>query len=183
MIAVPFVYFSILAIIRYMRHKTIDIASFICLMYGAAGLGAIMIDRLGLSAYGNYQVSFFACLAYCGLLTLCLLPFLAYSNLKIKVIRPFKNEKLLKNVAWVAFGWFLFTAIMSSGEFYNVITGDMAALRQALYRGDADPGFMSSLPSPIRFFLTILNMVFGCGWILIFLAFFSLLIQKLISHF
>ena len=179
MIAVPFVYFTLLTLFLYKRHKSLDIAAFICIMYAAAGLGAVSIESLGISPYPNYRVGIFPAFAYCFLLTICLFPFISYSNLRIKAIKPFKNEKLLKTVAWVAFFWFLFTAVMSWGQFYGVITGDLGALRQAIYAGTADAGFMVSLPGPIRFVLTIFNMAFGCGWILIFFAFFCLIIQRL----
>ena len=179
MVAVPFFYFSFLAITMYLKRRIIDIPIMICMIYGLSGFLSIFVERFNLSAHPSYHVSFLACIAYCSLLTISLLPFMTFSNCLIRDIRPFNNEKLLKRLAWLAFWWFMFTAIMSWSQFYGVMTGDMGELRQALYDGTAEAGFMTKLPGPLRIILTIFNMFFGCGWVHIFLAFFCLTIQKL----
>lgn len=179
MIAVPFVYFSAIAFLLYNKRKRVDLAIFISLIYAVSGFFSILVETNGLSAHPTYSVSFFACVFYCGLLTLCLLPFILHSNSIIKQIRPVNNERLLKKLAWITFIWFLLTVVLSWSQFYGVITGDLGELRNALYRGEADDGYMVSLPGPVRFVLSLLGLAFGCSWVHIFLAFYSKLIQKL----
>lgn len=179
MIFAPFILFSMIVFLKYYERKAIDIAILISLIYGLSGFISIYTDVLDISTHSGYRVSTLAGIVYCSLLFICLRPFIKYSNLSISNIKPIKNEKIIRYLAWVSFLWFLFTALISWSQFMGVITGDMAALRQALYNGTAEVGFLTSLPMPIRFVVVTLNMLFGCGWILIFLAFFSLTIQKM----
>ena len=179
MISVPFIYFSLIAFFLYRRHKRLDIATFIAIIYATSGFFSIIMEENGLSEHPSYSITFEACLFYCGLLTICLIPFIFYSDSLIKDIRPVKNEKLLRIIAKIDVVWMLLTVFFSWSEFYGVITGDMGALRNALYAGTAESGYMVSLPSPLRFLLSLMGLLFGCSWVHLFLAFFSKLIQKM----
>lgn len=178
MIAVPFVYFSFLAAMMYKKRKRIDLAILICVIYATSGFIGLFMGDPG-SLVKNYHISVVAALSYCILLTLCLIPISKFSHLRIKLIRPVKNETLLKGLAWVSFIWFVLYAYASWGQFKGIITGDLLALRTALYNGTADASFILSVPAPVRFIISLLSYVFGCYWILLFLAFFSLFIQRL----
>ncbi len=176
--AVPFVYFSFLAICLYNRRKTVDLAIFICILYASSGFIGLFMNDYG-SLVENYNISFVAAFSYCALLSLCLYPVAKFSHLRIQYIRPVKNVRFLKALAWAAILWFIIYVIASYRLFVEIITGDLLALRTALYNETLDVGFITTVPGPIRFFISALSFVFGCGWILIFLAFFSLLVQKL----
>jgi len=85
MIAVPFIYFSIISLVLYFRKgKRIDFSVIISAMFAVSGFFSILIDVFGLrnSDTANYSISFLASFSYCALITLCLLPFIRYSNLK-----------------------------------------------------------------------------------------------------
>lgn len=179
MIFAPFVLFFTIALIKYRRIKSIDISILICMVYGISGFVAIFTDALDISTHSGYRVSFIAGFTYCTLLLVCLQPFIKYSNCIVSDIKPIRNERILKFLAWLSLFWFLFSAIMSRDQFWGVISGDMGALRQAMYNGLGEAGFLVHLPSPIRFIVVVFNMLFGCEWILMFLAFYSLTIQKM----
>lgn len=178
MMAVPFVYFSLLAFVMYRKRKKMDLAILICIIYATSGLIGLFMGDPGSQVKG-YHISFFAAFSYCFLLTLCLLPISRFSHLRIKYIYPVKNVQLLKTLAWIAFIWFFIYAYASWNQFYGIITGDLGALRTALYEGTIDNSFILSVPFPIRLFISLFSYVFGCYWILIFLAFYCLLVQKL----
>lgn len=178
MMAVPFFYFSFLALWMYHKRRKLDMAILICIIYATSGFVGLFMGDSGYLVK-NYHISVIAAFSYCALLTLCLIPISKFSHRRIKQIRPVKNEKLLKALSWVSFIWFVVYAFFSWNQFYGIITGDLGALRTALYEGTSDDSFIVSTPFPVRLFLSLFSYVFGCYWILIFLAFFSLLIQKL----
>ena len=51
----------------------------------------------------------------------------------------------------------------------------MAEIRNDLYKGIAGNSWMLSLPGPVRFVFAVINMLFGCPWVLIFLGFYSMI--------
>ncbi len=181
MIFVPFIYFSILGLFLYRQRKVVDIAIFICFLFAASGIFSILTDIYGVRSDEtvNYDITPFAAFTYCGLITLCTLPFLTYSNILIKSIQPVRNELLLKILAWIYFAWFTLVVILSSQSFYGIINGDLGALRTAIYNDEMEDSYLVALPGPIRLTIVVLNMVFGCHWIPIFFAFFCLTVQKL----
>lgn len=179
MIAVPFIYFSCIALWQFFRNsKRIDIGVLIAAIYAVSGFFSIWVQEYNLLYY-NYNVSFIATIIYCLLLTLNLYPFLKYSHLGINNIKPINNPKLLKQLAWIAIIWFSVSLFFSFSQMMKVLTGDMAAMRAAIYAGDTEISWMQSLPYPLRLPITIFNLIFGVPWILILLAFFSLYVQKL----
>lgn len=181
MIAVPFLYFTALALFLLKNRKKIDIAIFICLIYAVSALFGIIAEEGDLFEFGtpNYEITPWSAFLYCFLITVCLLPLITISNLSIKEIKPLKNEKALRLLGWMAIIWFAIYAIGSFSQLKSVLSGDLLALRTALYQGTSDDSFIVSMPFPIRILISTLSFVFGCTWILIFLAFYSLLIQKL----
>lgn len=184
MIAVPFVYFSFLALFLYRKKKVLDIAAFIIGIYAAASFFAIIRELYGIRSLGveTYQITPFASLCYCGLLTFCILPFITYSNSLIHVIKPVKREWALKIYAVLAAVRFLAVIILTKDSFIGVITGDMKVLRDAVLAGMYD-GYLVQMPSVFRLIMTPLHYFFGCAWIQLFLAFYCRYIQKLPSKY
>ena len=127
----------------------------------------------------NYHPSLLSTIVYCGLLTLCWLPFSRYSNLNINKVKAISNTKALKIVAWVSFLWFVIYLYLSIDTLQLVLTGgDMLALRGMIYKGESI-NVGQGLPVYLHIPFTLANCLFGCSWIFIFLAFFSKFIQKL----
>lgn len=181
MVAVPFFYFLILFLIQYSRVRKMDLACYTILLYMVSAFFSILIDFYELRGFDTqyYKISFTATFTYCALLTLTLVPVSAYSNSRIKVIQPIKNEKLLKIIAWVTGCFFVFFTVMSLSSIIKVLTGDMGEMRNELYQGDISTGWMGRMNPILRFPISLCNMIFGCPWILMLLAFFSVIIQKL----
>lgn len=181
LIAVPFIWFSLLFYYLYKRHHKIDIACYITLIYGISALFSLIMYAYGgmPSAIGSYKVSPIATFTYCGLLTLCILPFGIYSNVIISYIRPVSNAKFLKKLAWFCFLFFLLNTFMSLNSLIKVLTGDFGELRTAHYNGEDDVIWISNLPTILRYPVYYINIFMGSPWVLQFLGFYCIFIQKL----
>ena len=110
MITIPFIYFGILLLFQYKRNgRKMDIACYILLIYFISAFFSILIDLFDLYSreLGGYRVSGNATFVYCGLLTLCVLPFALFSSNKIIEIKKIKNTSFLKSLAWVTFFYFV----------------------------------------------------------------------------
>lgn len=179
MIAVPFLYFSLLSIWIYKKnHGRIDIALFITLLYALSGLFSILVETFKLGYY-RYEVTILPTIVYCFLLTINIYPFLKYSHINIRNVSALKSDKYLKITAWLAIIWFSITLLFSFNSMIRILSGDMAEFRSAIYAGDKETGWMVSLPGPVRSMVALLNLCFGCPWILILLAFYSYYIQRM----
>lgn len=185
MIAVPFVYFSLLTFILFRRHKRIDLVTLISSMFAISGFFSILIDYYDLRYWDSvgYEITTIPAIAYCLLLTMCLVPFVVNSNLKLGRFKPIKNEKIIEIVAWGSTFWFLTTLAFGWDSMMHVLTGNMGDIRKSITEGGGEQDWMLSLPPLIRLFLSIFNMIFGCSWVLIFLAFFSRYVQRMSSKY
>lgn len=182
MVAVPFIYFSLFAYLLYKRNrKRFDIACYIFSIFAVSGFFSVLMVILGMVPLelGSYQVSFTATIAYCGLITLCTYPFIKYSNIHIREIKPVRQTKLLKMMAVFFFLFFVLDTVMNFNALYNVLTGDFGAYRAAHYEGDDQVSWVADYPYIIRLVVQYLHFIVGCPWILTFLAFYVVLIQKL----
>jgi len=69
---------------------------------------------------------------------------------------------------------------MSYRSLVAIFTGDMGSMRIDLYRGSAETiSWTDMLPPALRYPFTILNYTFGASWIMMFLGFYCIFIQKL----
>lgn len=181
MIAVPFIYFSLLAYFFFMKSKRIDLAVYISLIYASSGMFSIMIDIFSLRSYdtAHYQISILATIVYCFMFTLCLLPISAFSRAYYGRIVPLKSDSALKIIARFGFIFAAFSIFMSFGSLRTVLNSDMGVLRNDLYQGLEQEGWMSALPTIIRTPIALLNHFFGAPWVFIFLAFYALFVQRM----
>lgn len=182
MVAIPFVYFTLLFLYQLKKnHWRIDIASYILCIYAISGFFTILIDVFNLRSPDtlSYTISPIACISYCGLITLCIWPFMSYSNLLFAGIKPTRKTKWLKYTAWIFALYFLFNLYMSWDSLSYVLSTDLGQVRNAHYKGMGEESWMAGLSSIAKLPFILLNLIGGCPWIFIFLAFYSLIIQKL----
>ena len=156
-------------------------AMFILLLYWLSSFFSILIDKYELRSkeFVDYTISLESTIAYCSLITICLTPFVIYSNLKISNIKRIKNEQFLKFLAWLFFLYFVIYLIMSTNTIHKIITGDFGVMRENHYAGFGEEKWFAHYPQMVKFPIIVLNMLTGCPWIFQFLAFYSLAIQKL----
>ena len=181
MVGIPFIYFSILFIVLYLKNKKIDIACYTILIYAVSSFFSILIDFYRLRGFDtlHYDISFEATFVYCSLLTLCIIPISLYSNAKIKYIEPIRNIRFLKGFAWFCAIYFLFNLLMSISDIIFILTSDMGELRNFLYKSEFSAGWIGHFNPIVRLPFAFMNMLMGCPWIFMLLGFFSFFIQKL----
>ena len=180
MVTIPFIYFTILLLYRLVKqHWKVDIASFILLIYGSSAFFSIFVDKYGYSYYPSYKISFYATFAYCSLLTISIIPFLKFSNLSIRFIRPISNNKYLKYASICVFAYFCIYLYMSANDVYNVLTGDIGALRAEHYTDNISSGWLANMNPIYRIPFVIFNLITGAPWILQFLGFYTVIVQKM----
>lgn len=181
MIAIPFVYFTFLSFLFYRKkgHK-IDFSVIITAMYAVSGLFSILIDVFGLRNDDtlHYNISFIAAFSYCALLTLCILPFSHNSNLRIITPKPLRYSVVLKFLAILSVIWFIWTVFVSRDLFIRMLVSDMHESRTMALGGELD-STLDRVPALLRPLMIIMNLIFSCNWVLLFLAFFSRYIQRL----
>ena len=182
MISIPFIYFTCILLYQLKRKKwSIDIASFILIIFATSAFFSILIDVFGQRSMDthNYVISPIACFAYCSLITLCVWPFMRYSNLQIKKISPIRNASVLKYLAIFFFLFTLLNMFMSYESILKILSSDdFGQIRKAHHDGLQEMSWLATLPFSIRFPFTIVNLLLGCSWILVFLAFFIIIVQK-----
>lgn len=187
MVAVPFIYFIVLFYIFYRRASyKIDIACFIIIIYGVSSFFSILVDIFHLRSYDNwnYEVSFLPTIAYLGLITLGVLPFTKVPSVSIHHISKLKNDKILRVVAWVAFLFFILDLWMNIATLIRILSGDLAEIRELVYKGEIEGGWLGKIPSKLlRIPFILLNFSTGSFWIFIFLGFYSRYIQRMPKYY
>lgn len=174
---IPLVYFGCLAYFLFRRYKQMDMATIISLIFAVSGLFSVLIDINGYrsSETYKYEISIVPAVLYCILLTLCILP-LSRCNISNRInIEPVGKVKLIKLLSVISIVWFALSVYFGWNTFRFVLMSDMADIRNDLYQGIRIESWMVGLPGPARLIFSLLNMMFGCPWILLFLGFYSMI--------
>ena len=180
MIFIPFVFFLIILTALLWSRRKFDLASYVALLYVIISFFAILNDFFGLRYPDvvNYEISFEATFVYCVLLGIFLIPIVRYTKNGIMKMTPIENQNILKILSTCAFVLFCVTLVGAFNSLLGVLTGDMKALRSAVYARTADDAWYSTLPFGLKQFVSMGNIFFADFWIMQFLAFFSLFVQK-----
>ena len=177
MVFAPLIFFSLLALFQYRRNgRTIDLAMVILIIYGISAFFTIFMQQYSLWSV-SYTPTIEATFIFFLLFIICFFPIAKYSNSFMLDTVPVPNAKKIKILAWVSLGWFAVMIGLSYNTIIMVLNGDMMELRNIIYHGDSLGA--GKLPAPLTPIYTLANLCFGCPWIFVFLAFFSLFIQRL----
>lgn len=181
MIFIPFLFFSSILFGLLYKRRRFDLAAYIASLYSLISFFAILVEYYDLRYMDcrNYEISFEATLAYCLLLFSFLLPIIHYTSKSFFYLNPVENTSFLKLFSILSVVFFGVTLLGSFTTLMNVLNGDMNALRHAVYLGEAEAAWFASYPFVIREPIIVGNLIFGAFWVLQFLGFFSLLIQKI----
>lgn len=181
MIFVPFVFFGVILTSLLWNRRRFDLASYVTSLYVIISFFAILSDYLGLRCHDtvNYDISFEATFVYCSLLGFLLIPIIRYTKGSAIRLMPVENQTLLKILSVCSFVFFCITLFGSVNSLIGVLSGDMAALRSAVYAGEEEKAWYSTLPFVLKQPVIVGNICFGNFWVMQFLSFFSLLIQKM----
>ncbi len=185
MIAIPFIYFTYLLLFQLKKNKwEFDIASFILIIYATSAFFSILIDVFGLRSLDtiHYRITPLACFCYLGLITMCIWPFISYSDQYFNRILPVKKRftLIIKLGAWIISLYFFLNFFMSWNVLADVVlSDDLNQVRKQHGTEMAEETWLASYPPLVRLPFVMLNMIGGCPWVFIFFAFYCLIIQKL----
>lgn len=138
MVWIPFIYFSLFLIYILFKKKTFDISAYIVSLYVISSFFSILIDLNNLRSFDtkNYQITLVPTILYCFLLTLIIVPFYRFKSEKINFVNIDKATQF-DNIVYFYFCSFLLILITSFNTIFQILNGDLAALRNALGSGES----------------------------------------------
>lgn len=160
MIFVPLVFFTVLALYWWRKHGGFDVCVYMSALYAFTSLMAVVIVLGGMLGAGgiafddsDLELGFIPTLLYCFFIGLCILPFSLIHNGELRTIVtrfPLAVDALCVVLIAVSF-LNLYLIVDSTAE---ILSGDLAAVRQSIYEGESTPAQIKSLslPSIIRYF-------------------------------
>ncbi len=159
MIAVPFIYFSLLTILLVWKDKALSMSSYILLIYAFSSLCAILVDAWGIyNALGvrdKIEISPEATMTYCTLLSLSILPFRHITSSSTTQILM-QNERLIDAVSWLLIGTFVVTLGTLATDINQVFHSDLNEIRSQIYHNK-----VLFEKTGIARILTLPSMLFG----------------------
>lgn len=174
MIAIPFIYFSILLLFILKTKKTFDISAYIVSLYVLISFFSIIIDMNGLRSQDTvgYEISIIPAFLYCLLLTLTIWPFYKF-NSKDVISITLNKPRLFNTIVYLFFASFILIVFSSIGSVIQILNGDANELRMALYKGESMPDVPNSggIFGP---FLIIANVLGGFSILMLLFYFYSI---------
>lgn len=145
MIAVPFIYFSLLLIFILRKKKRFELSACITSAYVITSFFAIIIDinkLYGAAGAVQASITLTPTLLYCLLITITIIPFIKLPPLNRKNVIPIRNLKLYDSIFYFYLGVFVLLLFFFGKEIvYRVQNPDIAALRVLIVDGGDDLGF------------------------------------------
>ena len=145
MFIIPFIWFSVLTFLLWRKHSGLDISVFISMLYAFSSLLAMVIvlgDMMGAGGIlyynGDEGLDFLPTMVYCVMITLSIIPFHLVYNREIKQITcvsPFFLDSLSLFLILES----LLNLYLVADSTLDILSGDLAAVRNSVYAGDATP--------------------------------------------
>lgn len=176
MIAIPFIYFTFLAIYLIRKNGGIDITAFLAMIYAFSGLMSILVDVFDIydmdGVYEKIPISPLATVTYCTLLTLTIIPFAKMRSIELKDI-DYQKYWVVDLLSWVLIITFFFTLYNTLTNLDVILQSNLKDVRDDVYDNDdqvkltgiqwlmAMPETLFSQFSPIAILLYFANIVKG----------------------
>lgn len=178
MIAIPFIYFTILLIFILKTKKTFDISAYLVSLYVVISFFSIMIDINDLRSLDtlNYDISIIPTIIYCFLLSLTIWPFYKFNGTTLTSI-TLNKPKLFNFIVYLFFGSFILILFTSIGSIVQILSGDANELRGALNDGEA----IADIPAAGGIFgpfFILANILGGFSIVMLLFYFFSISFLK-----
>lgn len=136
MIAVPFIYFSLLFIFYYVKNKQITSGLFIVLIYLLSSFmslyGYLLDTYKGTNIFGNVKLDFIPTFLYCSLLTITIYPFLKPQN-KLSIIAAPFDIKRFKYISYILICCSFISLYTVKDEILTILSGDFKSIRNEYY--------------------------------------------------
>lgn len=136
MIAVPFIYFTLLAVYLIRRNKGIDISAFLVMVYAFSALMSIVLDIFEVygfnGVYEKIPVSPVATITYCALITLAVIPFRRINSLDLRAV-DMQKYWLVDLFSWVLIFTFFITLFNTFTHLDVILQSDLKDVRDEVY--------------------------------------------------
>lgn len=136
MIAVPFIYFTLLAIYLIRKHGGVDISAFIVIIYALSAACSILIDISDIyESHGiceKQMISPLATFCYCTLISFATLPFSRINSRDIQNV-DIQKEQLVDLLSWVLIITFFITLISTFANLEEVLQSNLKDIRRDIY--------------------------------------------------
>jgi len=136
MIAIPFIYFTLLSIYLIRKHNGIDISAFLAMLYAFSGACSILLDANNIydvnGVCEQMPISPWATFTYCALLTLSIVPFSKLDSRSLKDI-DIQKEWIIDALSWVLIITFFITLYSTFVNLNQVLHADLKDVRDDMY--------------------------------------------------
>ena len=176
MIAVPFIYFTILAIYLIRKNKGVDISALLVMIYAFSAFVSILLDLFNVyevnGVYEKIPISPLATVTYCALITLAILPFRRIRSMELRTI-DMQKYWVVDLLSWVLIITFFITLFNTFTHLDVILQSDLKDVRDDVYKNAeqvkltgirwllAMPETLFSQFSPIAILLYFANIAQG----------------------
>lgn len=176
MIAIPFIYFSLLALYLIRKHGGVDISAFVVMVYAFSAFCSILLDFFNIydinGVYDKIPVSPVATIVYCTLITLAIIPFSKVRSCDITDI-DLQKAWIVDLLSWVLILTFFITLYNTYANLEILAHANLKDIRDEVY-GDSQtekltgikwllalPSTLFSQFSPIAILIYFINIAKG----------------------
>ena len=136
MIAVPFIYFTLLAIYLVRRNGGVDVSAFLVMIYAFSALMSIILDVRNIyevnGVYEKIAISPIATFTYCALITLAIIPFRKINALSLRQI-DMQKYWLVDILSWILILTFFITLYNTFTHLDTIMQSDLKDVRDEVY--------------------------------------------------
>ena len=181
MIALPFIYFTLLTVFFY-RQRGIDPSTYISLLFTITTGCSVLLASDSLFAYYNKStlesVTIVPTFLFCFLITLAIVPVYKFNFKRINCI-ALNSDRFIILITYVFFICFLLHLVLYFRDFIRTLAlgSEMAELRAGLYKGDQLQ--LTSYPPLVEMLALPFKVLADFSYVMIFIYFFSLSTKKL----
>lgn len=159
MVLVPFIYFSLLTLYWWKKHKGVDICVYMSGLYAFTSLCATIVVFLGLLDEGgilfdekDVELNLVPTIVYMALLTISILPFSLIFSKEIRIIKGY-SPLFLDLLCWLLIGLSFLNLYLVADSTMDILGGDLEAVRAAHYEGILSPAQLKAekMPSILKY--------------------------------
>jgi len=182
MVLVPFIYFTLLTLYWWKKHKGIDVCVYMSGLYAVSTFCAMLIVELGMLEQGgvlfdemDLELNIVPTILFLVFLTLSILPFSLINAEDMKTIRNM-SPFVLDVFCWMLIALSLLNLYLVADSTLDILGGDLDAIRQAHYEGILTPAQIKAEKMP--FFLRLFYYLNTATLLALPLSFYFVCIQK-----
>ena len=157
MVFIPFIYFTLLTLYLWRKHRGFDVCVYMSSLYAFTSMCAVIVftgDMLGdggiLYADNDEDLSPAATAVYCLVLTFSMIPFTLIYNKEIKTIKP-SSPFVLELTSWFLISVSMLNLYLVADSTLDILQGNLGAVRAAHYDGMLTPAQIKAEAMPAVF--------------------------------